>query len=106
MHIHRLPTQIIGLLSVVWVLSGCAAPDLATTAAAPVLRNAAGDGYLWLNRLSWGASPSFVDAHAAKGFDAYLTQQLRPAPAKPAPCFCAGFVRPDIRRRQRRTGTR
>ena len=82
MQIHRLSSQIIILLSVIWALSGCAAPNLSAIAAGPVARSADGDSYLWLNRLSWGATPSFVEAHTAKGFDAYLTQQLRPAPAR------------------------
>lgn len=50
------------------------------TSAAPVAAN--GDGYKWLNRLTWGASPSAVDANANKGFDAYLTQQLHPPAAR------------------------
>lgn len=66
-------------------LSGCAAtgslPDGSVAAsAAPVAAN--GDGYKWLNRLTWGASPSAVDANANKGFDAYLTQQLHPPAAR------------------------
>ena len=32
--------------------------------------------------MSWGASPWLAEAHAAKCFDAYLVQQLRPAPAR------------------------
>lgn len=46
------------------------------TAALP--GSAAADGYKWLNRLTWGASASSVDANAGKGFEAYLAQQLRP----------------------------
>ncbi len=66
-------------------LSGCAATGPLpgggmVTSAAPVAAN--GDGYKWLNRLTWGASPSAVDANANKGFDAYLTQQLHPPAAR------------------------
>ncbi len=43
---------------------------------------ATGDAYKWLNRLSWGASPSLVEAHASQSMDAYLAQQLHPAPAR------------------------
>ncbi|WP_421956559.1 DUF1800 domain-containing protein [Polaromonas sp.] len=66
-------------------LSGCAATGPlpgggVVTSAAPVAAN--GDGYKWLNRLTWGASPSAVDVNANKGFDAYLTQQLHPPAAR------------------------
>ena len=80
---HRLTALAANLLFFVFALAGCAAPDqTAADKAAPTAQATAGDGYKWLNRLSWGASPSLVEAHAAKGFDAYLAQQLRPAPAR------------------------
>ncbi|MDE2456951.1 MAG: DUF1800 domain-containing protein, partial [Burkholderiales bacterium] len=41
----------------------------------------AADPYPWLNRLSWGASPSSAAQAARLGLDAYLAQQLRPGPA-------------------------
>ena len=71
------------LLWLVLTLGGCAAPGTpalenraSMTAALP--GSAAADGYKWLNRLTWGASASSVDANAGKGFEAYLAQQLRP----------------------------
>ncbi|MES2362023.1 MAG: DUF1800 domain-containing protein [Pseudomonadota bacterium] len=73
------------LLVLLLSLSGCAATGSlpgasVATPAAPVAAN--GEGYKWLNRLTWGASPSMVDANAGKGFDAYLAQQLHPPAAR------------------------
>ncbi len=69
-------------------LAGCAAPEAAkldasvasmtvpqAPSAVPV------DAYKWLNRLTWGATPSLVEAHSGQRFDAYLAQQLHPAAA-------------------------
>lgn len=74
------------LLVLLLSLSGCAVPDLRatdahTTASAPLPASAT-DGYVWLNRLTWGASPSVVLVNAPKGFDAYLAQQLHPPAAR------------------------
>jgi uncharacterized protein (DUF1800 family) len=67
-------------LALTLTLTGCAAPG----ADAPGTgRQATGaDSYLWVNRLTWGASPSSVEQIAHKGFDAYLNEQLHPGEAK------------------------
>jgi uncharacterized protein (DUF1800 family) len=83
MLLYRLPAQTIALLCVMLAAGGCAAPDKPIVAPVPAVSSApAGDAYRWLNRLTWGASPSALEAHAASGFDAYLAQQLRPGPAR------------------------
>ncbi len=76
-------------LGLAWALVGCAAPqppqpvEAQALMAAPCAQTAVpGDAYQWLNRLTWGASPSLVYAHSGQGFDAYLTQQLRPLEAR------------------------
>jgi len=80
--IHRRLAQIAGFHCLVLALCSCAAPDAPVTVAATAVRTTAGDGYAWLNRLSWGASPSLIEVNSPRGFDAYLAQQLRPAPAR------------------------
>ena len=68
-------------------LAGCAAPPdhhLAPTVATlpPVPAAArASDGYVWLNRLTWGATPSLIEANGGRDLPAYLAQQLHPTGA-------------------------
>ena len=67
-------------------VAGCAAPDTAIDGHRNesnfATRSAlTGDSYKWLNRLTWGASPSAIDAQASKSFLDYLTQQLHPPTA-------------------------
>ncbi len=74
------------LLVLALLFAGCAATDPARggiTKLVPETPSAGvGDGYRWLNRLTWGASSAVVDANAQKGFDAYLAQQLHPPTAR------------------------
>ncbi|MES2401242.1 MAG: DUF1800 domain-containing protein [Pseudomonadota bacterium] len=73
-------------LGLVLALSGCAnmAPVASSgNATPPAIPSADNTGsYRWINRLTWGASSTEVDAHSAAGFGAYLAQQLRPGPAR------------------------
>ncbi|MBC7650011.1 MAG: DUF1800 domain-containing protein [Vitreoscilla sp.] len=80
--IHRRLAQIAAFNCLVLALCSCAAPSAPVTVAATAVRTTAGDGYAWLNRLSWGASPSLIEVNSPRGFDTYLAQQLRPAPAR------------------------
>lgn len=68
------------------VIAGCAAPApvkndnnraMATLVPAPQQ----GDSYLWLNRLTWGATSSGVEGNAGKSFETYLGAQLHPPTA-------------------------
>ena len=77
------------VFSVVVALAGCVAPEAAklgtstptmTTPRMPM--TAPGDAYRWLNRLTWGATPTLVEVNSQQGFDAYLAQQLHPAEAR------------------------
>ena len=65
-------------LWLVALLSACATPPGAFNPSPA----GTGDAYQWLNRLTWGASPSAVEANAPRGFEAYLAQQLQPPPAR------------------------
>jgi uncharacterized protein (DUF1800 family) len=75
---YRSPAQVVVVLCTALAMFGCAAPEQT----APKVQTTATDNYSWLNRLSWGASPSLIESHASKSLDSYLVQQLRPAPAK------------------------
>ncbi|MDE2396030.1 MAG: hypothetical protein KGM91_11395, partial [Burkholderiales bacterium] len=71
-----------------WMLGGCASPPPPNRAAGPAPNPPArapapaADPYPWLNRLSWGASPSSAAQAARLGFNSYLAQQLHPGAAR------------------------
>lgn len=58
-----------------------AANTAAGTTASNAPSSAAAPPYLWLNRITWGATPSAARQLQAMGQDAWLQQQLRPAEA-------------------------
>jgi uncharacterized protein (DUF1800 family) len=72
------------------IVAGCAAP-----ASAPNTPHPAGNGVAhtesrpeqlrWLNRVTWGASPSAANGLAGLGIERFLDQQLRPAPQASMP---------------------
>jgi uncharacterized protein (DUF1800 family) len=75
-------------LACVGIVAGCAAP-------APGTPQPAGNGAAqaesrpeqlrWLNRVTWGASPSTANGLAALGIERFLEQQLHPAPQAKMP---------------------
>jgi uncharacterized protein (DUF1800 family) len=70
----------------VFFMAGCAAPHAtkrdnnAMPFSSPPSAMA-GDSYLWLNRVTWGANSSLVESHGLQSFEAYLAQQLHPSAA-------------------------
>ena len=79
-------------LAAPWLLAGCAAapkaaPDPAPGSDAPMGAQA----YRWMSRLSWGATPSQVEAAAALSLRTYLAQQLHPK-AAPLPAAAQSQV--------------
>jgi uncharacterized protein (DUF1800 family) len=76
--------------------AGCAAPGPGAGSAMPAGASmpvpgaaASADAYRLLNRLSWGASPSLVESQGHKPLEAYLAQQLRPAPVSLPPAVAS-----------------
>lgn len=78
--LYRFSPRSLACLALALTLAGCAAPGAGTSDRGRQV--AAADGYLWVNRVTWGASPSSVEQIAPKGFDAYLAEQLHPGAAK------------------------
>lgn len=78
-----LPAPLAGALSsallCALVLAGCAAPTRAPDAA--LAASESQQRYALINRLSWGATASQMEASTALSPEAYLASQLRPAPA-------------------------
>ncbi len=94
---------LLAALAVTLVVAGCAAPDpvkharnpnavnqssrgfkapqTATQNTSPSPLSSQTDNFQWLNRMTWGATSSLIEAQTQTGFDAFLTQQLKPAPA-------------------------
>jgi uncharacterized protein (DUF1800 family) len=56
-------------------VAGCATPP-GSSSGGP------GDAYVWLNRLTWGASPMMLEGPVPASFDAYLQDQLYPPIAR------------------------
>ena len=77
----RLPTTALApTIALFLALAGCAtAPPPATSAHGPA------QDALWLDRLTWGASPADLSAVKQGGRTAWLDRQLQPAPAAPLP---------------------
>ena len=67
-------------------LSGCAVQQEPAGAKPGVPESAhtnpAGDSYLWLNRITWGATSSLAEQTASTSLDAFVVQQLRAGNAK------------------------
>ena len=65
-----------------FAFSGCAAPPAGISVDGalqkPSNRDVVGNSYPWVNRLTWGASTSSVEAQEKKNFIAYLDAQLYP----------------------------
>jgi uncharacterized protein (DUF1800 family) len=60
---------------------GFKAPQNSAQSASPSPPGSQADNFQWLNRTTWGATSSQIEAQSQAGFDAFLAQQLKPAPA-------------------------